>query len=133
MPGFAKVSHISFSVRDRGASADFWKRVFGLELLEEFEDQGWSATLLIHPSSGMVIEFQQHDANAGELFDPRRTGFDHMGLKVDTRAELDEWEEHFRDHGIDFTPTVDREYGSVLTFRDPDGIQYEMFYREGHP
>jgi hypothetical protein len=26
-----------------------------------------------------------------------------------------------------------REYGSVLTFRYPDGRQFEMFYRERHP
>ena len=30
-------------------------------------------------------------------------------------------------------PIADREYGSVLTFRDPDGRQFEMFYRAGHP
>jgi hypothetical protein len=26
------------------------------------------------------------------------------------------------------TPVVDREYGSVLTFKDPDRIQFELFY-----
>jgi hypothetical protein len=69
----------------------------------------------------------------GEAFDPTRTGFDHMGFKVDHRFELDEWQKHFESHGITFTPVVHREYGSVLTFKDPDGIQFEMFYREGHP
>jgi len=28
---------------------------------------------------------------------------------------------------------TDRAYGSVLTFRDPDGLQLEMFHREDHP
>ena len=26
------------------------------------------------------------------------------------------------------TPVVDRDYGSVLTFKDPDRIQFELFY-----
>lgn len=133
MPSFAKVSHISFSVRDRHASAEFWQRVLGLEPLDELDGEGWKAILVVHPPSNVVVEFQQHDANQGERFDPRRTGFDHMGLKVDRREDLDEWQAHFAQLGVDHTPVVDREYGSVLTFRDPDGIQFEMFYREGHP
>jgi hypothetical protein len=28
---------------------------------------------------------------------------------------------------------VEHDYGSVLTFKDPDDIQFEMFYRENHP
>ena len=88
---------------------------------------------MIHLPTSTIIEFQQHDGNAGELFDPRRTGFDHMGFKVDDRAGLDEWREHFDRLGVTHSPIKDEEYGSVLTFKDPDGIQFEMFYRENHP
>jgi len=56
-----------------------------------------------------------------------------MGLKVDERDALDAWQAHFEDLGVAHTPVVDREYGSVLTFKDPDGIQFEMFFREQHP
>lgn len=133
MPRFKKVSHISFSVRDAEASAQWWRRVFGLEDVDRVSGEGWHGVLLLHPASSAVIEFQQHDANEGERFDPRRTGFDHMGLLVEDPAELEEWQAHFEREGVTFTPVVHREYGSVLTFKDPDGIQFEMFYREGHP
>ena len=73
------------------------------------------------------------DAHRGETFDPARTGFDHMGLTVDRRADLDAWQAHFERLGVEHTPVVDREYGSVLTFKEPDRIQFEMFYRENHP
>jgi glyoxylase I family protein len=89
--------------------------------------------LVIHPPTATIVEYQQHDANRGEEFDPRRTGFDHLGLKVDDRAELDEWQARFAELGVDHTPVVDREYGSVLTFKDPDRIQFEMFYTADHP
>jgi glyoxylase I family protein len=56
-----------------------------------------------------------------------------VGFKVGSRDVLQQWEEHFADLGVDYTPIADREYGSVLTFRDPDKRQFEMFYREGHP
>ncbi len=133
MPTFTKVSHISFSARDAEASAAWWRRVFAFDELDRVEGPGWHGVLLIHPTTATIVEFQQHDANGGEAFDPARTGFDHLGLLVDGRDELDHWQEHFQRLGVTHTPVVDREYGSVLTFKDPDGIQFEMFHRVGHP
>lgn len=133
MPEFKKVSHTSLSVRDRHVAADWWMRVFGLEQIDESEGEGWKGILLVHKPSAAIIEFQQHDANKGETFDPTRTGFDHMGLMVESRAELDDWKAHFERLGVKHSPIVDADYGSVLTFKDPDEIQFEMFYRANHP
>ena len=133
MPTFSKISHVSFSARDADASAAWWSDVFGLTEIDRVAGEGWRGVVLVHPASGTVIEFQQHDANRGEGFDPRRTGFDHLGFKVDDRSALDEWQAHFARVGVHHSPIVDRPYGSVLTFKDPDGIQFEMFYRENHP
>ena len=107
--------------------------MFDLDDLDKVQGQGWRGILLIHPTTATIIEFQQHDANNGETFDPTRTGFDHMGFMVDNRADLDVWQTHFDQLGVTHTPVVHHDYGSVLTFKDPDGIQFEMFYREGHP
>jgi glyoxylase I family protein len=133
VPRLAKVSHTSFSVTDAEATARWWNDVLGLVTFDRVSGDGWRGVLLLHEPSGTVVEFQQHDANPGERFDPRRTGLDHVGFKVDSREDLLEWQEHFARHGVDFTPLADREYGAVVTFRDPDGIQLEMFYREDHP
>jgi glyoxylase I family protein len=133
MPTFSKVSHISFSARDAEVSARWWSEVFGLTEYDRAKGDSWQAIVLIHPPTATLIEFQQHDANQGETFDPRRTGFDHMGFKVDDRAALDDWKAHFERLDVTHSPIADREYGSVLTFKDPDGIQFEMFYRQNHP
>ena len=46
-----------------------------------------------------------------------------------TRAPASlEWQSHFESLGVIHTPVVDREYRSVLTFEDPDRIQFELFY-----
>lgn len=133
MPTFSKMSHISFSVRDAEASARWWAGLLDLTEIDRVRGDGWHGILLLHPPSRTVIEFQQHDENQGETFDPRRTGFDHMGFKVDTRACLDEWLARFEELGVRHSPIAEREYGAVLTFKDPDDIQLEMFFKADHP
>ena len=133
MPTFSRVSHISFSVRDAEASARWWAALLELTELDRVVGDGWRGILLLHPPSRTIMECQQHDGNQGEAFDPRRTGFDHMGFKVDTRADLDEWLTRFEQLGVTHSPIAEREYGAVLTFKDPDGIQFEMFFKADHP
>ena len=133
MPVFSGVSHISFSVRDAEASAQWWARLLDLTEIDRVHGDGWRGILLLHPPSRTIIEFQQHDANGGEAFDPRRTGFDHMGFKVDKRSDLDEWLARFEQLGVTHSPIADREYGGVLTVKDPDGIQFERFFKADHP
>lgn len=128
MPGFSDVSHISLSVSDAEKTASWWKEVFGLRELVRLEhEEGWHG-ILLELTEVISLEFQQHDTNGGEPFDPVRTGFDHLGLAVDSRDDLLEWQAHFEALGVVHTPVVDREYGSVLTFKDPDRIQFELFY-----
>jgi glyoxylase I family protein len=128
MPRFSDVSHISYSVSDAEQTAGWWQAVFGLrELVRLDHEEGWHG-ILLELTETIAIEFQQHDANRGENFDPVRTGFDHMGLAVDSRDDLVEWQAHFENLGVVHTPVADREYGSVLTFKDPDRIQFELFY-----
>jgi glyoxylase I family protein len=133
VPAFSKVSHTSFSVTDAERSTSWWQELFGLVEIERVGGPGWHGIVMVHPASGTVLEVQQHDANGGDRFEPARTGLDHVGLKVDERAELDRWQAHFEAHGVTHTPVVDRDYGAVLTFKDPDGIQLEMFHRHDHP
>lgn len=133
MPSWDKISHISFSTPNKAACVAWFERALQFTPFEDVEGEGWSGVMMMHPSSATVIEFQQHDRNEGETFDPRRTGLDHIGFKVGSREELEAWQRHFQRLDVDYTPIVDREYGSVLTFRDPDKRQFEMFYREAHP
>jgi glyoxylase I family protein len=80
VPNWEKISHISFSARDKEICAEWLERLLGFRRFDTTEGEGWSAILLIHAPSATILEFQQHDTNAGEAFDPARTGFDHLGL-----------------------------------------------------
>ena len=133
MPDFAGLSHLSLSVRDRHASRTWYGDVLGFEMIEESLEDAYEEWILLHPKNRLILCLQQHRSNRGEEFDPTRTGGDHIGFKVTSRADLDEWERWFEKRDVAYTPTVDRDYGSVLTFRDPDRFQLELFYRENHP
>lgn len=133
MPELTGLSHVSLSVRDRDASRAWYEEVLGFRMLEESNEDAYDEWILLHPEARVVLCLQQHRANRGEEFDPSRTGGDHVGFKVDSRADLDEWTRWFKDKDVDHSPVVDREYGSVLCFKDPDRFQLELFYRANHP
>lgn len=126
-------SHVSLSVRDRDRSAAWYTGLFGFEVFEQLDEPEYVEAVLLHRDTGTILCLQQHRSNAGEPFDPRRTGADHVAFRIGSRDELVAWEGRLAEQGIPFTPVVDREYGSVLCLRDPDGIQLELFYRERHP
>ena len=133
MPRFAGFSHVSLSVRDRDASRTWYEDVLGFRMIEESNEDDYDEWILLHPEARAILCLQQHKGNRGEEFDPTRTGGDHLGFRVESRADLDEWERWFEKKEVTHTPTVDRSYGSVLCFRDPDRFQLELFYRDGHP
>ncbi|HYZ92244.1 MAG TPA: VOC family protein [Actinomycetota bacterium] len=133
MPEFSGLSHVSLSVRDRDTSRDWYERILGFQMIEESLEEAYVEWILLHADNRTIVCLQQHKANKGEPFDPTRTGGDHIGFKVDSRAELDEWTAWFTENDVVHSPIADRPYGSVLCFKDPDGFQLEMFYRENHP
>jgi hypothetical protein len=51
---------------------------------------------------------------------------------VSTRDEIDDWAAHFESLGVVYSVPVDvGRHGVVLTFRDPDNIQLEVYWRPG--
>ena len=74
----------------------------------------------------MIIVLHRHDANRRERFAETRTGLDHVGFGVPSRADLEAWQAHLQELGVVQSPIADTPYGSILVFRDPDNIQLEM-------
>ena len=133
MPEFAGLSHVALSVRDRDASRAWYDQVLGFKAFDEVHEDDYDEWVLVHPRNHVILCLQQHRSNAGEEFDPVRTGGDHIALRVASREDLEEWARWFKERDVDHSPVADREYGSVLCFRDPDRFQLELFYRPDHP
>jgi glyoxylase I family protein len=82
---------------------------------------------VLHPGSGVTIGLVQHENGEPGPFSEFRVGLDHLSFSVDTRSDLEEWVAHFQQHRVDYSPINDMPYASVVVFRDPDGIQLELF------
>ena len=130
-PSAAGLHHIALTVTDLEASIAWYQRVFGIAYQMEEAHEGGVGKLLTDDRWGLIIVLHHHDANPGERFSERRTGLDHVGLAVASRAELEGWQRHLAELGVSHSPIADRPYGSVLVFRDPDNIQLELFAPPG--
>lgn len=129
--------HIAITVTDLEASTAWYERVFDIHPVMEMPHEGGWQRLLADPQMQLVIVLHRHDMNGGEQFSERRTGLDHFGMGVPTRAELEAWQAHLEEVGVERaeaanrpltqSPIADTPYGSILVFRDPDNIQLEMF------
>jgi catechol-2,3-dioxygenase len=83
---------------------------------------------LMEPNSGVVMGFEQHDANPGSPFDERRVGLDHLSWNVDSREELDAWLRRLNERSIANSGITEEDMWDVLVFRDPDNVQLEFVY-----
>lgn len=128
-PSIRGASHVALTVRDMEASAEWYQRVFGWQVLRRLVagEAGTPRVLLFDPTSFFAVAVCQPDDGTGDRFDHRRTGLDHLALRVADRAELDRWLAQLADHGVAYSPVRELDLGSFVSFKDPDGIQIELW------
>ena len=122
-----QLNHAVLYVRDLDRSVAFYTDVLGLTMVMPTDEPGFRRALLVHQGSGLFVGLTQHDASDGTPFRETNAGLDHLAFAVADRDELSEWEDRLAEKGVTFTPILDVFYGSVLNFRDPDGIALELF------
>jgi len=64
---------------------------------------------------------------AGDQFSERRIGLDHVAIGVASRTELDQLVQALREHGFNADLHNDPLGPALVSFRDPDNIQWEFF------
>jgi catechol 2,3-dioxygenase-like lactoylglutathione lyase family enzyme len=127
----AGLHHVALTVNDLDASIDWYQRVFGITYQMEAPHEGGVGKLLADPEWRLVIVLHRHDAHPHERFAETRTGLDHVGFAVPTRADIEAWQAHLQELGVEQSPIADTPYGYILVFRDPDNIQLELFAPPG--
>lgn len=132
MPEFVRALHVGLTVRDMYQSAAWYMRVLGFRFVREFkgppEEPGSPRILLLHPDSGFLIGLVHHPARSGDAFSPFRTGLDHLALEVAREVDLEAWIAHFDALGVEHSPIRDLRHSSFVSFEDPDGIQFELWF-----
>ena len=129
MPTLAGYSHLSLTVTDLHKSTEWYREILGFALDSEIQRDGFRRNRLRHPDAGITLTLTAHDAGAGDRFDERRTGMDHVSFAVPSMDDLLEFQERFAERGVDQSqvkPTASGA-GGIITFRDPDNIQLEIF------
>ena len=129
-PQISGISHVDLSVTDLDASTSWYRDL--LDMVDLFghrnEERGYEVLYMMEPNSGVVMGFEQHDANPGTPFDERRVGLDHLSWSVESREQLDAWLARLDERGIPHSGIAEAEMWDVLVFRDPDNVQLEFIY-----
>jgi glyoxylase I family protein len=141
-PTRTRIHHVALTVTDLDASVAWYEQVFSVSYLMDAPHEGGTARILTDSEWTLAFALHAHDANQHEIFAETRTGLDHVGFVVASRADLERWQEHLERHGVvradradkplTQSPISDEPYGSVLVFRDPDNIQLELFAPAAH-
>jgi catechol 2,3-dioxygenase-like lactoylglutathione lyase family enzyme len=137
VPSISGRVEVNLTVRDPASSAAWYSELLELEELYDFNapDGTMRYISLVEPRSGLVLCLVGYENNDGEPFSEFRTGLDHLEFVVSRREDLDEWVDRLDQLGIEHSGVKELEYtpNAMLTFRDPDHIQLEFFWRAPNP
>jgi catechol-2,3-dioxygenase len=126
------LDHVALTVRDLTISGAWYRALLDTEPdIDAHSDDGFHHQVWLF-EGGTAFGLHQHDHPGDPTrFSELRTGLDHLAFGCADRGELEQWAEHLDTVGVDHGAIVDTEYGSVLSFRDPDGIALEFFAPPG--
>jgi glyoxylase I family protein len=124
------IEHVNLTVRDVERTAAWYGDLLGLERVweEDTGDPGWRKVGLYHAGCGLRLNFTEHRPEIGDSFSEFRTGLDHLAFKVTGgRPALDVWLKRLDERGIVHSAIKKAVNGHVITVRDPDNIQIEIY------
>jgi glyoxylase I family protein len=125
--------HLGLTVTDVERSAQWYETVLGFARVGRLGDATTERrkVFLRHPGLGVRLGLVEHRTSSGQPFDETATGLDHLAFAVPHRDELDRWAERLAGLDVTFSPIAPSHSipgAAVLVFRDPDGIQLEVFH-----
>jgi catechol 2,3-dioxygenase-like lactoylglutathione lyase family enzyme len=133
MPSITGQVEVNLTVSDPRRSAAWYSTLLGLRTRYEFDGPDGSLTYvsLEEPRSGLILCLVGHASNDGAPFSESRNGLDHLEFLVPEREELAQWANRLDQLGIPHSGITQPSYtpNAMLTFRDPDNIQLEFFWR----
>jgi catechol 2,3-dioxygenase-like lactoylglutathione lyase family enzyme len=132
----AMLSHAAYMTRDTAATADFFTRLLGMEMVNAVLDDSI-------PSTGEAIPyfhsfFRMGDGSTIAFFEapelpplepvshPAYNTFNHTALQVDTKEEVDAWHAWLVSNGVEVLGPVDHQIIYSIYFHDPNGLRLEI-------
>lgn len=127
-----KTGHVGLNVINLETSKEFYKEVFGFEVLGESNDQEKLFAFLGKDNEIVVTLWQQSENS----FDKQTSGLHHLSFEVKTIEEVQKAESFLKEIGAKFhhQGVVSHREGSQsggIFFEDPDGIRLEIYSPTG--
>jgi len=130
MAEFPGIAHVAVTVSDLGRSTAWYGRLFDAKPVLD-EDTGPFHHVVWLLGQTLFGIHQHSKPQSSDAFSELRPGLDHVGFGVANRAALEDWQKRLDELGISHGGIVDADYGSGLSFRDPDNIALEIFAPPG--
>lgn len=116
----ARKAHVAISVRNVDASAQFYRRLFGIEPCKV--RTGYAKFDVANPPLNFVLN-ESNTAGQGAL--------SHLGIQVDSTADVLAWRQAWQERGLLPRDEMQTECCYALQdkawVRDPDGNEWEAF------
>lgn len=126
MPQHQGFGHVTLTVTDPERSAEFYNRVLGSQTAATGEDE--HGPYIVCMGEGFMVGLRKHQQTpTKDSFDPVRVGLDHVGVHVQSKAELEKWQAHFDENSVANSGIVESPFGHHLNAKDPDQIPLEFF------
>jgi glyoxylase I family protein len=127
MPESRSTAHATLTVSDLNRSVLWYERVFDAELAVDESPGPFRRAVWLVGGQTLLGLHQLRDATDTSPFDERRVGLDHLAFACGSRSGLEAWAIRLDELGIAHGGVVNADYGSALSFRDPDNITLEFF------
>jgi glyoxylase I family protein len=136
VPSLTGVQHLGLTVRDIVASEAWYTSVLGLvrAFVEPHSTGDGYAVVMTRPGTGLFLGLDHHPDADREMFNPLRTGLDHVAFGVASREDMDTWISHLDAMGVEHDALFESAEPlphALVVLRDPDGIAIELFWLEG--
>lgn len=119
------VHHIALRSTDFERSKRFYLETLGFPVLME------TPNLFLFLAGSTAVGVREPDASTpkGDVFDPYRTGLDHIALACESEAELERVAAALSAAGVESTGVkLDETLGKrYVAFKDPDRIAWEFY------
>lgn len=130
------LSHVAYVTRDTAATADFYTRLLGMELVNAVLDGSIPSTgepipyfhSFFKMADGSTVAFFEAPElpPLGELPHPAYDTFQHLAMQVDSTETVDKWHKWLQANGVEVLGPVDHKIIYSIYFHDPNGIRLEI-------
>jgi glyoxylase I family protein len=123
----------TLTVTDLTRSVSWYREVLDLTVRREYEppDKSQRDACLAEPRTGLEICLVEYSEGPRGPFSEFNPGLDHLEFLVAERSDLDEWVQRLDSLGVVHSGVKEPWYtqNAMVTFRDPDNIQLEFFWK----